>query len=265
VFIEDINPTMATDWAYDYYSKLEPEHNWTNKDWELCHHWTEKLLALSGGRLDPRNHNVIMPEQVFDFTIDEPWARYHYQLPDGEVVEGQLGLKGTMDLVYSDEPGIIDVLDYKTGRQIDWATGKEKDFKSLCNDPQLRLYHYASCRLFPEADEIYMRIVYMNYDGCFILPYSRADLPDTERMIKRKFDEIRYATRPHLKKTWKCTRLCHFGKTSHPEDPDKTMCEFFRDKIRQDGINQVTHAYGNDKAFMRYGSGGGRQEQTNAE
>jgi hypothetical protein len=262
VCIDDIDPMWATERAYEYYAQLEPEHGWTKGDLALCKSWTNKTLTISGGRCDPRNHNIIMPEQVFDFTIDEPWAKYHFELPDGEVIEGQLGLRGTMDLVYEDEPGIIDVLDYKTGQQLNWATGKPKDFKSLCNDPQLRLYHLASTRLFPDADEIYMRIVYMNYDGCFILPYSRDDLPDTMRMIKRKFDEIRYATRPRLKKSWKCNRICHFGKASHPEDPSKTMCEFFKDKIRADGINKVTLDYNVNRAWERYGSGGGRQEQT---
>lgn len=264
VDIETIDPMSATERGFDHYSQLEPEHNWTLKDLELCKRWTNTALTISGGRLDPRTHNIIMPEQVFDFTIDEPWAHYKYELPSGEIIEGQLGLKGTMDLVYEDEPGIIDVLDWKTGRQIDWASGKEKDFKSLCNDPQLRLYHYASTRLFPNADEIFMRIVYMNYSGVFILPYSRDSIPDTELMIKKKFSQIRNTTRPHLKKTWKCTKLCHYGKASHGEDPNKTMCQFFKDKIVTHGIGHVTQKYNLNRAWEKYGDGGGRKEQTDA-
>jgi hypothetical protein len=104
-----------------------------------------------GGMFNPLNMTIVQPEQYFDFTIDEPWARYAYTLPDGRRLEGQLALKGTVDLIAEENPETLHYTDWKTGMRKDWATGKPKDWKKLRDDPQLRLYHYALSRLIRTA------------------------------------------------------------------------------------------------------------------
>ena len=63
-------------------------------------------------------------------------------------------------------------------------------------------------------------------------------------MIRKRFEEIKNVNVPLLKKSWKCNRICHFGKTAHPSgiiNPDTgepmTMCEFVARKIRSKGMN----------------------------
>ncbi len=46
--------------------------------------------------------------------------------------------------------------------------------------------------------------------------YDKSQLPETEDMIRKKFQEIKSCTRPRLSKSWKCTKLCHFGKNYFP-------------------------------------------------
>ena len=46
----------------------------------------------------------------FDIEIDEDWAKYEYELPNGEKVSGNLAIKGRIDLVTQREDGIIEVV-----------------------------------------------------------------------------------------------------------------------------------------------------------
>lgn len=261
VDIDDITPEWAIAQSFAYYSRMFTSHEWTPADLKLTEKWMNSALSYSRGMYDPRNRNVIAPEQKFDFTLDYPWADYHYKLPDGEVIDGKLGIKGTMDLVTWDSPGIIEIVDWKTGRRLDWATGQEKTYKKLRYDPQLCLYHLAATKLYPDADEIFITIYFINDGGPFTLCFDRSDLEYTERLIERKFREIKDDMRPRKNVSWRCKKFCYFGMNSHPEDPTKNYCDFIHDKIRKDGIDLVTHQHGNDKAYLKYGDGGGRKAQ----
>ncbi len=85
-------------------------------------------MKLSNGLFNPLKREIIWPEKYFDFTIDKPWAHYDYVMADGRKIEGQLGLKGTVDLVCSlDGTRVIELVDWKTGRRKDWATDKTKE------------------------------------------------------------------------------------------------------------------------------------------
>jgi hypothetical protein len=256
----DATPEWATRRSYDYYVGLSPHHEWYSGDLRDCIVWTDAALTFNNGMFDPRRRNIIEPEQKFDFLIDKPWASYDYEL-NGERITGQLGLKGTMDLVVEDDPGLIEVIDWKTGQRKDWAknTAEKKTYKELRYDPQLCLYHYAACHLFPKAEEVFMTIVYINDGGPFTLCFDRSDLEFTESIIRSKFEEIRNTKIPELSVSWKCTKFCYFGMNKHPEDPTKTICQFFRDKVRKDGVEKTMAEYGKAGAFNEYGDGGGRR------
>ena len=103
---------------------------------------------------------------------------------------------------------------HNTGRRLDWATGEEKTHAKLQNDPQLRMYHYAISHIYPQYDHIIVSINFINDGGAFSICYDKTDLAKTEDMLCKKFETIKASKRPRLNKSWKCNKLCHFGKTT---------------------------------------------------
>jgi CRISPR/Cas system-associated exonuclease Cas4 (RecB family) len=199
--------------VFVYYSTMSPLHKWTEKELKLCSDWTYKALQDNNGTFDPRVREIIQPEQHFDIVIDKPWSHYKYETPEG-VLEGQLAIKGTIDLITKVNDNTLELIDYKTGKRLDWATGEEKTLAKLYKDPQLKIYHYAISKLFPEYDHIIASINYINDGGTYSVCFDKSDLADTEDMIRAKFEKIKNTNKPRLNKSWKCTKLCHFGKST---------------------------------------------------
>jgi len=258
-----VEEAVAAAWAH--YTQSLSHWEWTDRDHVDCLLWAQEALTAAGGRVSPLTRTVLWPEKRFDLTFEADWARYDYALPDGTRLAGRLALKGTLDLVCRTEHGdCVELIDWKTGARKDWATGKPKDFKSLMNDAQLRLYHYALCRLCPWAKEVFITIVYLRDGGAFSLPFSRKMLPETEALIKERFAAIRDNARPELlsdqpAERWKCERLCAFGQNDWPGS-QKTACQFIADEVVQLGVDRVTLKYGRAAALTQYGTGGGRSE-----
>ena len=136
------------DLSYDYYTST-CVHNYTNADFNFCKKSTWDALEYNDGQFDPRKRNVIASEPQFDIPIEEDWAKYSYKMPDGKRIDGVLAIKGTIDLVTQVDDNTIEVIDWKTGRRLNWATGEEKTYEKLIEDPQLLLYNYAISKLFP--------------------------------------------------------------------------------------------------------------------
>ena len=121
----DYNIDNIIDQAYNHYSKASSHHKWTAKDLKDCKEWVYKAIEFNNGMFDPRNRTILCPEQHFDFEIKKPWAKYAYDTSDGKL-EGYLALKGTIDLITQVNDSTIEVIDWKTGRRLDLATGQEK-------------------------------------------------------------------------------------------------------------------------------------------
>ena len=228
--------------SYEYYVSRS-SHHWTKKHKKECDKWSWDAVQYCNGAFDPRNRNVVQPEGAFDFEIEEDWSTYNYELPSGEMLSGNLSMKGTIDLITEVRPGVYEVVDWKTGRRLDWATGKEKTYKRLTTDPQLRIYHYALSKIYPDVDQFIMTIFFIRDGGPYTLCFTKDDMEDTKRMVKKRFQEIKRTTIPLLKKSWKCTRICHFGKNAHPSgeiDPRTnepyTICEYVAKKIKSRGM-----------------------------
>jgi hypothetical protein len=103
---------------------------------------------------------------------------------------------------------------HNTGRRLDWATGKEKTQEKLESDPQLRIYHYAISHLYPHIDHIIFSIYFINDGGPFSVCFDKSDLSKTEDMLRQKFKIVKNSRKPQLNKSWMCSKLCHFGKTT---------------------------------------------------
>lgn len=256
--IVGFTPDQAVDAAWNYYTKEKDSlYEWDPADLRRIRRLTEEVLTYNDGQYNPLKRKVVVPEQYFDFTIDEPWAKYAFTLPNGQKIEGQLALKGTVDLVCEVDgfPGILELVDWKTGKRLDWATGEKKEWKKLRVDPQLRIYHYALSRLFPQAKEIFVTIFWIADGGPYSLPFCREDLAETEKMIRKRFEEVRSITRPKQSRTWKCDSFCHYGTNKH--ESGKTLCNHYHGELMQLGLDKMMkkHAKGD---VTQYGDGGGR-------
>ncbi len=248
-----------TERAFNFYTENFPDVVLGKAELKTCIKWTEKAVAYSDGSFDPRNQNVFSTEQFFDIEIDKPWAKYDYRIGK-ERITGNLSIKGTVDLIIKHDENYYEILDYKTGKRINWATGEEKTPEALQKDTQLLLYYYALKNMYPEA-EFYVSIFYINDGGVFSLVFDEDDYKKAEQILKKKFQYIKNKEHPRLLSNenshWKCRKLCLFSEP-YKEGSKKSVCQHMRDEIRRKGINKVVAEYGNVDNISNYGDGGGR-------
>lgn len=258
--INNYNLDHIIEQVYNFYTSQFKHHQWEVKDFKDCRTWSHKALTDHNGIFDPRTRDIVQPEQHFDIIIDKPWAEYKYETPNG-LLEGKLAIKGTIDLITKVNDSTLEVVDWKTGKRLDWATGQEKTLDKLYKDPQLKIYHYALSKLYPNFDYIIMSINYINDGGAFSICFDKSDLPSTEDLIRKKFEDIKKCKKPKLSKTWKCNKLCHFGKNMFssdnkilpileyrdnqltPQGQHMTMCEQVKHDIDLYGIKTVVDNY----------------------
>lgn len=256
--------------TYDYYTNSFSHHTWEMKDYKDCHSWVYKAIQYHNGIFDPRNRDIVCPEQHFDITINKPWAHYSYDTDEGKL-EGSLALKGTIDLITKVNDNTLEIVDWKTGRRLDWATGQEKTPEKLQNDPQLMIYHYAISQLYPQYDHVMVTIYFINDGGPFSILFDKSDLARTEQMLQKKFEVIKQTRLPRLNKTWMCNKLCHFGKTTFEnhnkilpiieyrdnqtckKDNFMTKCEQIKHDIEIKGMKSVVSEYkAENHSFGKY-------------
>ena len=253
--VNAVTPEAATEASYHYYVGLK-EYDYKDTDYRDCLKLVNNVLLWRGGMFSPLKQKILSAEQYFDFTIEKPWAKYKY----GEV-EGYLSVKGTLDLIVERPQGVLEIVDWKTGKPMfDWNTGKDKTYADLYKDPQLRLYHYAASRLYPDAKQIFLTIFYIK-DAPYSICFEEKDIAETEKMIEKKYNEIRHTQRPKLiYPDWRCSKLCYFGKNSFEgptTDYKQSICNVVKNEVLTLGIDRVTENRRKADAGS-YGSGGGR-------
>jgi CRISPR/Cas system-associated exonuclease Cas4 (RecB family) len=244
--------------SFNHYKEHETDVDLTPADLRQCIRWVEKAIAYNDGDLDPRNQNIVDTELFFDIEIKEDWAKYDYEV-NGEKISGYLSIKGTVDVIIKEDETYFRVLDYKSGKRLNWATGKEKTYECLTKDPQLLLYYYALKRKFPER-EFYVSIYYVNDGGIFDIAFDEDDFKKAENMIKQKFQFIKNVQVPKQisreQTHWKCKYLCAFSEIN--EETGISTCNEFHEMVKSEGIDEVTAKHGNVKKLITYGDGGGR-------
>lgn len=257
--INNYDLNQICDIVYDHYTKANSHHDWEAKDKKDCVKWVEKTLLFNNGMFDPRNRQIICPEQHFDFIIQKDWAKYSFDTPEGKL-DGNLALKGTIDLITKVDDNFIEIIDWKTGKRLNWATGKEKTQEHLEKDPQLRIYHYAASHLYPEIENFMITINFINDGGPFSICFQKSDLFETELMLKAKFEKIKNVKRPSLNKSWMCNKLCHFGKTNFKDTIIPPLEEYRDGQVTRKGAimskcEQICHdtqLYGINEAVTLY-------------
>lgn len=239
--------TKLLDSSYKYYTS-NCIHKYTNADYKFCDELVWQALEYNDGQFDPRNRNIVEAEPHFDIPIDADWARYEFTNCDGQKVKGQLAIKGTIDLVTEVDDGVIEVVDWKTGRRLNWATGEEKTYEKLCEDPQLLLYNYAISKLFPEYEQAIMSIFFIRDGGPFSMCFDKDDQQKFLGMLETRFNSIKRNDFPKpispQRKDFKCTKLCHFYKTNWP-GTNRPMCNHVEEHLIAFGydetVDKLTH------------------------
>lgn len=267
--------------VYSYYIKTFPHHKWANKDYEEIKEWINLVMTTyDNGEWNPQNLDIVDTETKFDFEILKPWAQFKFDVC-GKEQEGFLRMKGSIDLVIKISDNVYMSCDWKSGRNAwDWAKNKEKTIEDFYNDPQLRIYHYALCHLYPDIENIWAAIMYVkgkSYKICF----DRNDLPKTEEMIRKRFEEIRDCTNPAQYKSFKCRSFCWHGKNTFEGTDIKpiqefrtgqtckrgekqTICEQVKYELDKKGLKKVVEEYKiKDKEFDYYQSPGGANDVPN--
>ena len=224
IYKYDINDLIEK--VYIYYSTQITHYEWKPTDFKDCKNWTWKALQYNKGQFDPRKIKIVKPELSFDFIVEEPWAMYDYTVDDKKI-QGFLGLKGTIDFIKEISPTCYECVDYKTGAtRKNWATDEIKDETTLRHDPQLRMYHYAIHKIFPQLEQVIMTIFYINAGGPFSICLDKNDLAETEEILKQRFIQIKDCRIPPLNKSWKCSKLCFCGKNNYAVLEKKPLVEF---------------------------------------
>lgn len=245
--------------VYKYYTTHNNHHEWSETDKKDCTKWVQKALTYNNRMFDPRYRDIVRSEQHFDISIDKPWSKYSYKTED-TIIEGNLAIKGTIDLITRVNDSTLEIIDWKTGRRLDWATGEEKTISKLQKDPQLMIYFYAASKLYPDIKHIIISINFINDGGAFSICYHENDIYEAEQMIRKKFEEIKNTQKPQLNKSWKCGKLCFFGKTTFKETKIDPMLEYRDSQLTKHGecmtkceqLKHDTDLYGIDHVVKTY-------------
>lgn len=213
----------------------------------------------------PLVRQIEQPEQYFDIEIKEPWAKYCYYIEDGSIINGNLRIKGTMDLIARVNDKTIEYIDWKTGERKNWSTGKEKSYDDFYKDFQLRLYHYALNELYPDEETIIITIFFVKSGGPFTLCFQKSDIVETTEMIKLEFEKIKSCQKPtriidYGKDRWKCERLCRFYKEKY-KDTDQSICDYMHKELIQLGMSKAYVKHANKLTVTSYGDGGGQSNR----
>jgi hypothetical protein len=267
--------------SFDYYNDNTDEIEMDDSDYRQCWRWFNKALEYQDGVMDPRNQNISAAEEFFDIEIPHDWAKYEYEI-NGEKIQGQLSIKGTIDVIIDEGSGLYRILDYKTGRRMNWVTGKVKSYECFQKDTQLLLYYYAMKNKYPDR-EFYVSIYYINHyiddnkvrhdGGVFDIAFDENDYKKAENMLRQKFEYIRSVELPQQlysdqaraaapkwgSDAFKCIYLCKFSQEW--EKSGKSVCQHVHDMVKLKGIDAVTAEYADVKKFEKYGDGGGRLDK----
>lgn len=231
-----------TELVFQKYASQNEHIDWEPIDLKHVKNWVWMAVDYREGLFDPRRQNIRAPEIHFDIPIDRPWAKYKYYVGD-KVLEGNLAIKGTIDLVTNVEDG-IEIVDYKTGQRKDWATDEVKDYKKLCQDKQLMLYYYAARHVFPDIHNIMLSIFFVRDGGPFTIHFGDEDLDSIEQMLRIEMKKMQSSMTPRMidpyQRGFKCTKICDYYKQ---QIGDTNLCKHINNELNTIGIDQVIQKY----------------------
>jgi hypothetical protein len=236
-----------TDYRYllkivvDRFKREEPSLEWTDADWDFC---IEQIEAVLNSPFNPLKLNIIQTEKRFQIPIQLPGFDYeYYDLLTNERTRGWIELRGTIDLLFEENPETLHILDYKTGQRKCWTTGCVKDFDYLSSDDfQLRMYDLASTILYPQYRCILLTIFFTRDGGPFTVSFDSNDRKETYQLLKQHISSVKSNSLPSRIKEvkssqrWKCKYTCSFGSRN---DNEFDMCDKIYNYMLNHGLDQT--------------------------
>ena len=222
--------------------------DWAPVDYRDVENFVWMTLDFNDGAFDPRRRKIVAAEPHFNYPIEREWAKFDWDLPNGKNIKGNLGIKGTIDLITEVEDGILEIVDWKTGQRLDWASKDTgvKTYAKLQEDFQLMLYYYAAKRMYPDAKQIIVTIFFVRDGGPFTMCFDEETVKKTEQKIRNRFNEIKNCVQPVMQdptqKNFKCIYICDYFKTKSP-DGKTNLCRHIHDQIVTLGVDHVTQEY----------------------
>jgi PD-(D/E)XK nuclease superfamily len=228
--------------VYHYYKSHNEHCEWQPIDIKHVRNWVWMTVDYKNGIFDPRRRTIVQPEIHFDIPINRPWAKYKYYIGD-KIIEGQLAIKGTIDLVTALDGG-YEIIDYKSGQRKDWATGEVKTFEKLSKDKQLMLYYYAARHVFPDISNIILSIFFIRDGGPFSMHFGDEHLDEMENILRVEFTKMTKDNLPKMvdptQKDFKCQRICDFYKQKMG---DTNVCRHIHNELHTIGMEKVIEKY----------------------
>lgn len=208
------------DYLIEYYTKYYIDNDTDNiyQPIERKHvkNWTHMTLEYMSRIADPRTKYIVEPELKFDIELPYDWAHYNFDF-DGDHFEGQLHLKGTIDLVFKEkkEDKQVCFLDYKFGEKKNWLTNEAKTYDSLQNEDQLLFYSYVISKIYKQEETI-GSIFFVRSGGLYSFVFDSSKMIQLEKIIQDTITELKNTTVPKMldphQKHFMCNRVCSFYK-----------------------------------------------------
>lgn len=238
------------DWidkSYGYFTKENDHLNWEDKDYrEVC----RNIKKTQDHPLFPENHQeIIYPEQFINLKIDKPWSKYSY-LKGSKIDRGDINFVGVVDLIFRDENGTLNFLDYKFGQPVDWATGEKKTYATIIKDTQLCMYYYAIKQKYPNED-IVANIWYVKHDTVFSDMFGPSQEKTMMDKLERTLLNIRSIEKPNTNYSFKCG-FCSFKKTNFADWDRPELDIGYNSKCHFDDINGKACVCDATKTFIDY-------------
>lgn len=195
--------------AYDHVVEKHNHLRWDDTD--LKYIIKGSRLALEHP-LSPENHNEIVDtEQYFMVPMSEEWAQIP-RIEDGEIVNKPVNINGIIDLIFRDDDGCLNCLDYKFGERVhDWAKNEKKTEENIHQDIQLCLYYWAIKQKYPN-EKIKVVLWYPRANTIFRPEFDQSNIDYGFNVLKESIERLRNITRPSPNYTWACDRMCDFRK-----------------------------------------------------
>jgi len=170
-------------------------------DYIKCKSSVQKIL--DDPYYNPYLMNILDSEKRFEIEVDgEDW---------NTIENKPFRIKGFIDIVNKIDDDTIEIVDWKTGKQVDLSNMEEINFENISRKIQPRIYHLATTILYPQYKNIFATFYYINQDGPLTVSFSDEDLAMTFTTLFNFFNTVKKDKVIKRNRSWKC-RMCPFNK-----------------------------------------------------
>lgn len=206
--------------VFNRYCKTDPESVSNIKPEKL-----EKVCLgihnLLNDEYTPIRDNTLSAEAKFHIPLMSPEFRLPQEFLGNSYSEQDkyFSLRGRIDRIDRINDDTIEVIDYKSGQRTSFSssTRHKKEASDLHEEIQPRMYHLAAKHLYPWAKNIIVTFIYLTDGGAVPTPFSDADINTTKDILLKRFRAIKANIDPQRNRSWKCSKICSFGKDGQCE------------------------------------------------